>query len=92
MKEILSLVKHVEYNVHVILFLQYVCRLQSVYMYVMGSIFHITILDIKSVDFLQFQWDFIPQSKMEEAFIYIFDKTIDFSERCRHVKITFTFT
>ena len=28
-----------------------------------------TILDIKSVDFLQFQRDFIPQAKLEEAFI-----------------------
>ena len=30
-----------------------------------------TILDIKSVHFLQFQRDFIPQAKLEEAFIYI---------------------
>ena len=40
---------------------------------------HTTILDIKSVDFLQFQRDFIPQAKLEEAFIYIIHKPIDFS-------------
>ena len=38
-----------------------------------------TILDIYSVDFLQFQRDFIPQAKLEEAFIYIIHKPIDFS-------------
>ena len=42
-----------------------------------------TILDIQSVDVLQFQLDFIPQAKLEEAFIV--DKpmylSIDFSYR-----------
>ena len=31
------------------------------------------------MDFLQFQRDFVPQAKLEEAFIYIIDKPIDFS-------------
>ena len=38
-----------------------------------------TILDINYVHFLQFQWDFIPQAELEEAFIYIIHKPIDFS-------------
>ena len=41
--------------------------------------FHTTILDIKSADFLQFQRYFIPQAKLEEAFIYIIHKPIEFS-------------
>ena len=28
---------------------------------------------------LQYQWDFIPQAKLEEAFIYIIHQPIDFS-------------
>ena len=31
------------------------------------------------MDFLQFQHNFIPQAKLEEAFIYIIHKPIDFS-------------
>ena len=38
-----------------------------------------TILDINYVDLLQFQRYFIPQVEMEEAFIYIIRKPIDFS-------------
>ena len=38
-----------------------------------------TILDINYVDFLQFQWYFTPQAELEEAFIYIIYKPIDFS-------------
>ena len=38
-----------------------------------------TILDINYVDFLQFQRDFIPQTELEEAFIYLIHKPIDFS-------------
>ena len=38
-----------------------------------------TILDINYVDFLQFQRYFIPQAELEEAFIYIIPKPIDFS-------------
>ena len=38
-----------------------------------------TILDINYVDFLQFQRYFIPQAELEEAFIYIIHKPIDFS-------------
>ena len=37
------------------------------------------ILDINYVDFLQFQRYFIPQAELEEAFIYIIHKPIDFS-------------
>ena len=40
-------------------------------------------LDIKSVDFLQFQRDFIPQAKLEEAFIHIIHKPIDYSYRLK---------
>ena len=39
----------------------------------------ITILDINYVDFLQFQRYFRPQAELEEAFIYIIRKPIDFS-------------
>ena len=46
-------------------------------LYVLTSL--TTTLDIKSVDFLQFQRDFIPQAKLEEAFIYIIHKPIDLS-------------
>ena len=42
-----------------------------------------TILDINYVDFLQFQWDFIPHAELEEAFIYIIHKLIDFSYRLK---------
>ena len=38
-----------------------------------------TILDINYVDFLQFQRYFRPQAELEEAFIYIICKPIDFS-------------
>ena len=38
-----------------------------------------TILDINYIDFLQFQRYFIPQAELEEAFIYIIHKPIDFS-------------
>ena len=38
-----------------------------------------TILDINYVDFLQFQRYFTPQAELEEAFIYIIHKPIDFS-------------
>ena len=38
----------------------------------------ITILDINYVHFLQFHRDFIPQAELEEAFIYIIHKRIDF--------------
>ena len=38
-----------------------------------------TILDINYVDFLQFQRYFRPQAELEEAFIYIIRKPIDFS-------------
>ena len=38
-----------------------------------------TIFNIKSVDFLQFQRDFIPQEKFQEALIYIIHKPIDYS-------------
>ena len=38
-----------------------------------------TILDINCVDFLQFQRYFTPQAELEEAFIYIIHKPIDFS-------------
>ena len=38
-----------------------------------------TIFDINYVDFLQFQRYFTPQTKLEEAFIYIIHKPIDFS-------------
>ena len=38
-----------------------------------------TILDINYVDFLQFQRYFIPQAELDEAFIYIIRKPIDFS-------------
>ena len=37
-----------------------------------------TILDINYVHFLPFQRDFIPQEELEEAFIYIIHKPIDF--------------
>ena len=37
------------------------------------------ILDINYVDFLQFQRYFTPQAELEEAFIYIIHKPIDFS-------------
>ena len=37
------------------------------------------ILDINYVDFLQFQRHFRPQAELEEAFIYIIRKPIDFS-------------
>ena len=37
------------------------------------------ILDINYVDFLQFQLYFTPQAELEEAFIYIIHKPIDFS-------------
>ena len=37
------------------------------------------ILDINYVDFLQFQRYFRPQAELEEAFIYIIRKPIDFS-------------
>ena len=40
---------------------------------------HTTILDINYVDFLQFQRYFTPQAELEEAFIYIIHKPIDFS-------------
>ena len=40
---------------------------------------HYTILDINYVDFLQFQLYFTPQAELEEAFIYIIHKPIDFS-------------
>ena len=39
----------------------------------------VTILDITYVDFLQFQRYFTPQAELEEAFIYIIHKPIDFS-------------
>ena len=39
----------------------------------------LTILDINYVDFLQFQRYFTPQAELEEAFIYIIHKPIDFS-------------
>ena len=38
-----------------------------------------TILDINYVDFLQFQRYFRPQAELQEAFIYIIRKPIDFS-------------
>ena len=38
-----------------------------------------TILDINYVDFLQFQRYFTPQAELEEAFMYIIHKPIDFS-------------
>ena len=38
-----------------------------------------TILDINYVHFLQFQRYLIPQAELEEAFIYIIHKPIDFS-------------
>ena len=38
-----------------------------------------TILDINYVDFLQFQRYFIPQAELEEAYIHIIHKPIDFS-------------
>ena len=38
-----------------------------------------TILDINYADFLQFQRYLIPQAELEEAFIYIIHKPIDFS-------------
>ena len=38
-----------------------------------------TILDINYVDFLQFQRYFRPQAELEETFIYIIRKPIDFS-------------
>ena len=38
-----------------------------------------TILDINYVDFLQFQRYFRPQAELEDAFIYIIRKPIDFS-------------
>ena len=38
-----------------------------------------TILDINYVDFLQFQRYFRPQAELEEAFIYIIRKPINFS-------------
>ena len=38
-----------------------------------------TILDINYVDFLQFQRYFTPQAELEEAFIYVIHKPIDFS-------------
>ena len=41
------------------------------------------ILDINYVHFLQFQQDFIPQAELEEAFIYIIHKPIDFSYRLK---------
>ena len=44
-------------------------------------------LGINYVDFLQFQRDFSPQAKLEEAFIYIFDKytafSVDFSYKLK---------
>ena len=40
---------------------------------------HLFHLDIKSVDFLQFQGDLTPLVKLEEDFIYIMHKPIDFS-------------
>ena len=36
-------------------------------------------MDINYVDFLQFQRYFTPQAELEEAFIYIIHKPIDFS-------------
>ena len=42
-----------------------------------------TILDINYVDFLQFQRYFTPQAELEEAFIYIIHKPIDFSCRLK---------
>ena len=42
-----------------------------------------TILDINYVDFLQFQRYLIPQAELEEAFIYIIHKPIDFSYRLK---------
>ena len=49
-------------------------------MFYMGKINNqfTTILDIKYVHFLQFQRDFIPQAELEEAFIYIIHKPIDY--------------
>ena len=41
--------------------------------------FGTTILDINYVDFLQFQRYFTPQAELEESFIYIIHKPIDFS-------------
>ena len=41
--------------------------------------FRTRILDINYLHFLQFQRDFPPQAKLEEAFIYINHKAIDFS-------------
>ena len=42
------------------------------------------ILDIYYVPLiLQFQQDFIPQAELEEAFIYIIHKPIDFSYRLK---------
>ena len=38
-----------------------------------------TILGINYVDFLQFQRYFTPQAELEEVFIYIIHKPIDFS-------------
>ena len=38
-----------------------------------------SILDINYVDVLQFQRYFIPQAELEEAFIYIIHKPVDFS-------------
>ena len=35
------------------------------------------------MDFLQFQRDFIPQAKLDEAFIYTIQKPIDFSYRLK---------
>ena len=45
------------------------------------SSFKTTILDIKSVDFLQFLRYFMPPAKLEEAFII--HKPIDFSYRLK---------
>ena len=41
--------------------------------------FGATIWDINDVDFLQFQRYFMQQAELEEAFIYIIHKPIDFS-------------
>ena len=40
-----------------------------------------TVLDIKSVEFLQFQRGFLPQAKLEELLYIIIHKPIDFSYR-----------
>ena len=45
----------------------------------LNSFFKLPILDINYVDFLQFQRYFTPQAELEEAFIYIIHKPIDFS-------------